>query len=260
MQEQSFIFQLIILSTIVLLLVGCAVILLFRLSLRQRKKYLEEKQSAQLLYLNEINQAKIDMKDDTLKHVAAELHDNVGQLIALVRIHIKTLQKKYPDEGQLVNANEITDQALQEIRRLSNTLNDEWVREFGLLQALESQKHFIERSGSLKLQIDLIGEEKDMNKDHALILYRICQEFFSNTLKYAEASLIIVRLEHGATHLKMSLSDNGKGFDLEGITLGNGFLNMQTRAKLLQAELDIDAQPNHGTQVLIQYPYSYETI
>ena len=96
---------------------------------------------------------------------------------------------------------------------MSNTLNDEWVREFGLLQALESQKHFIERSGSLKLQIDLIGEEKDMNKDHALILYRICQEFFSNTLKYAEASLIIVRLEHGATHLKMSLSDNGKGFD-----------------------------------------------
>lgn len=260
MQEPSFIFQIIILSTIVILLIGFAAIMLFRLSLTQKKKHLEEKQAAELLYLNEINQAKIDIKDDTLKHVANELHDNIGQLMALVRIHIKTLQKKYADESQLVDINEITSQALNEIRRLSNTLNDEWIKEFGLLQALESQRHFIEKSDNIKLHLNINGNEQYIKKDHALILYRICQEFISNTLKYANANEILIDITYEEKWMSINVKDNGKGFLIENIQKGNGLINMQTRAKMLHTQIHLDSIPGQGTYLKLQYPYLHETV
>lgn len=255
MQEQSFIFQLIILSTIVILVIGFAAVMIVQLAIKQKKRFLMEKQQAELKYLNEINQTKIEIKDQTLKQVANELHDNIGQLVALARIHIKTLQKKYVDEIQLSDINEITGNALNEIRRLSNTLNDEWISKFGLSEALKKQQYYIERSGNIKFVLSMEGQTSSLKNDHELILVRICQEFISNTLKYAEASQLMIQIEFGEHEMTLTLQDNGKGFDIKNTRPGNGLLNMQTRAKLLHAKFDLTSTFNEGTQLIIMHKY-----
>lgn len=255
MQENSFIFQLIILSTIVILLLGFAAVMIFQLAIKQKKKFLIEKQEAEMLYLREINQTKIEIKDQTLKHVANELHDNIGQLIALARIQIKTLQKKYADEGQLSDLNQITENALNEIRQLSNSLNDEWINTFGLSEALQKQQYLIERSGKIKFVLTIEGRPLKLKLDHELILFRICQEFVSNTLKYAEATQITVQIKFSEQEMMLTLKDNGKGFDFNNTRQGNGLLNIQTRMKLLQADSEFTSSPDSGTQLSIRYKY-----
>jgi two-component system NarL family sensor kinase len=255
MQEDNFIFQIGLLATAVVVIVGTAVVILFRLSIKQKKKHWIEKQEAELQFLKDIHQTKIEIKDETLKQVAIDLHDNIGQLIALSRIHIKTLQKKYENEDLLLDLNGLTENSLNELRMLTHTLNQESTNKFNLINSLNALATQINRTGKLQISIDLIGDIRNIYLDHAIILYRIVQEFVSNTLKYSEAETIKVELVFLERYLKLSIKDNGIGFEIEKVELGNGLKNMKSRADFINASITFDSELNKGTILELIYNY-----
>ena len=85
-------------------------------------------------------------------------------------------------------------------------------------------------------------------------MYRIIQEAVNNAVKYAQAKQIIVHLKEENSVLFFNITDDGKGFSVAEVHLGNGLNNMQKRASEIGAEIIIDSKENQGTTVLIKYP------
>ena len=92
------------------------------------------------------------------------------------------------------------------------------------------------------------------NKKDEIILFRILQEFFSNTLKYAEAEHLKVTLDYRAQFLNIKVEDDGAGCDLNIAEKGSGLINMQSRAALINATLELESKPNEGVQLTLKYP------
>ena len=92
------------------------------------------------------------------------------------------------------------------------------------------------------------------NKKHEIVMFRILQEFFSNSVKYSEAENLKVELDYKDNELLIIASDDGKGFDVETAEKGSGLINMQSRAELINAKFDLFSKPNGGVKLTIVYP------
>ena len=98
------------------------------------------------------------------------------------------------------------------------------------------------------------GDVKFENKKDALILFRILQEFISNSVKHAQAMTLKIVLTYTADHLILEATDDGKGFDLEVLSPSSGLINMRRRAHLVEDKYDLVSQPKKGTQLPMYYP------
>ncbi|MBT8271579.1 MAG: histidine kinase, partial [Bacteroidia bacterium] len=87
-----------------------------------------------------------------------------------------------------------------------------------------------------------------------LILFRIIQEFFSNTLKYAEAKHLDIRMEPYNRYILITVEDDGKGFDNDNYEAGSGLINMKSRAKLINTDLEFTTKPGQGVRMRLFYP------
>lgn len=254
MQGDLDILKLIVITTTILVIIAIAVVLLFMLSIRQKNLYLHEKNEYELAFAKELNKTKMEIKDSTLKQVSQELHDNVGQIVALTRIHIKALQRDIQNE-RLDEINTLTDSALKELRQISKQLNSNISSEFDIILELQKIVNSIKQIDMLKVDFEVQNEVVAINKDHELILFRICQEFISNTLKYSNCNYLKIVLEYQKNRLLLDIQDDGDGFDMKQVKMGNGLQNMYNRASLLKAKIDIISSPHHGTQMKIEYKY-----
>ena len=88
-------------------------------------------------------------------------------------------------------------------------------------------------------------------------IYRIVQEVVHNSIKYANANEIFVDFRKENNSIQIKISDNGIGFDLNNVTLGNGIFNIKKRVKDLHGTIEINSENNKGTIVLIQLPYKH---
>ena len=184
------------------------------------------------------------------------MHDNVGQIVALTRIHIKALQRDIQNE-RLDEINTLTDSALKELRQISKQLNSNISNEFDILQELQKIVNSIKQIDALKVDFQVKNEVVSINKDHELILFRICQEFISNTLKYSNCNYIKIVLDYQKNLLLLDIQDDGDGFDMKQVKMGNGLQNMYNRANLIKAKIDILSSPHQGAHMKIEYKYQF---
>jgi len=96
------------------------------------------------------------------------------------------------------------------------------------------------------------------NKKHEIIMFRILQEFLSNSVKYSEAKNLKIILDYQSGNLLIEASDDGKGFDVETAEKGSGLLNMKSRAALINAAFHLTSKIGEGVVLTISYPYAYE--
>ena len=91
------------------------------------------------------------------------------------------------------------------------------------------------------LDLEILGTSRTLSKDkkHEVILFRILQEFFSNSVKYSEAESLNVSLDYQESQLIIKATDNGIGFDIPSSEKGSGLINMKSRADLIQATFDL---------------------
>ena len=97
------------------------------------------------------------------------------------------------------------------------------------------------------------------NKD-AIILFRILQEFISNTVKYSKASQLTITLNYDKDNLEIIAEDNGVGFNIENVKKGSGLINMESRARITNAEFSLISIPNQGTKLSLNYPIALRAI
>jgi two-component system sensor histidine kinase UhpB len=205
-----------------------------------------------------ITKATIKAQEDEKAKISRELHDNVNQIIMSAKLYMETARQTPENaEKMLDKAIEYQLLALHEIRKLSKSLNTTAITAAGLKESIGDIVQNLEMLQSISVRLDIDNAvEKRLNENEKLTVYRIVQEQTNNIIKYAEATEVIIKLKKIDGKAELTISDNGKGFDInkqKGFT-GIGFINMNSRAIALDGSLDINSSPGNGCVVKFTFP------
>ncbi len=245
--------EVLIISTIIIALIVIFLIVLFTVFQRRKNHLLQEKETEKKRFETEIAETQIEIREETLRNISWELHDNIGQLLTLAKI-----QLQYATSENMEEVSETISKSLNEVRALSKLINPEFLKNIKLREALQLEIERFNRLKFIEASLSLEGVEREIDKKHEMILFRILQEFFSNTIKHAKASKLEVTLTFKDNILTISAKDDGVGFKSEDISKkGIGLQNIKTRAKLINAEVNLESKPNYGTILNIYY-YFYK--
>lgn len=254
-----------IVSVTAVLFIMVIFIVSFLLIYRNRQlKHQAELASVKERFNQEILKTQLEIKEQTLKNISEEIHDNVGQVLSLAVLSLSALELNEPDKAaiKIENITRHVEKAVSDLRNLSKTLDAENIASMGLTTVVRFEMELVEKTGLYHTSFNVLGEEKRLDPDKEIILYRIIQESLNNIIKHAGATHIRITLNFSYTHLDIEISDDGKGFDLAHGTErdiyknGAGIKNMSRRAKLIGASFDIQSAASSGTTVVINIPYS----
>ncbi len=223
---------------------------------RRKNKLLLDKLKAEQRFEDEIFKSRIEIQEQALKNVSWELHDNIGQLLSTAMMQINIMQTTIDDKTSesLNDVRKLVGDSLQEIRSLSKTLNNEVIQNVGLEQSIRVELKRFEKLNFLTPSLTVKGEEQYIDPKEEIILYRIIQEFFSNTIKHAEASHLDVELLYTPKRLDIHIQDDGVGYDMKTVQANSGLLNMKSRASLVNADLEYISSPGKGVLLKLSYP------
>ncbi len=245
----------IITSSFVLFTVLAIVITLFSIFQKKKVSFIMREKKQEEKFEKILTESQIEIRESALKNIAWELHDNVGQLLSLARMQLNILQPNLKDENadKVREIGNLVGDSVNEIRSLSKTLNPEVINNMGLRQAIEND---IDRFNKLKFinaKLEVTGEEYDISKKDVIILFRILQEFFSNTIKHSQATSLVVKIDFSPEQVVICSKDNGIGFDIETAQKGSGLINMKSRAALIHTKLNHTSDAS-GTKIELIYP------
>jgi two-component system sensor histidine kinase UhpB len=214
--------------------------------------------------LQKMSEQVLAAQEDERKRIARELHDETAQALTTLLIRLKILEKSRTAadmRGQIDELRELTAQTLEAVRMLAVELRPATLDDLGLLAALEaytetyrarkvihvtfSTEGFADRDGRLPPEVELV-------------LYRVVQEALTNVAKHAEAEDVDVQLERQPDEVVASITDDGRGFDVEEMMRsrerGLGLFGMQERLALVRGQLTIDSAPGRGTRINARVP------
>jgi len=247
---------LIIIACTFLLLVAIGIIILILIYQKKQLRYLYEKKELQNQYSAELLKTRLESQEQTLDTLSKEIHDNIGQLLNSAKMFIGVAQRKLTaPEETLQTANDTLGQAIQELRALSKSLNKEWLEQFSFIENLQAEAARINSSQHISMQVDL-PDELTLPRDRQLVLYRMVQEAFQNSLKHGAATRICIQANQQNETLQVQVQDDGKGFNVnDPLRAGFGITNIRHRAALLGGTATWSSL-SPGTQVLFQIPLS----
>lgn len=243
------------------------VVLLFYLwKNRTEKAYRLERQEAQLkLREAEIN-AIINSQEKERNRFARDLHDGFGQLISVLKLNLDQLSKVSAKDGDkrmevFKNGESVINEMYSELRNICFDLMPQTLVKRGLTPALKELGAKLSSTDQLNCEVLIFNNSPRLKELYEISLFRITQEWVNNILKYAEADNITIQLLKDPEELTLTVEDNGNGFDTrtfyEGA--GNGWKNIQTRVKLINADFDLDSRPGlKGTMMTVNVPMNKE--
>ncbi|TMM32435.1 histidine kinase [Polaribacter aestuariivivens] len=236
-------------TTIVIILFVVLIVLLFSFFQKRKNVLLQEQENNKKRFEREIAETQIEIREETLRNISWELHDNIGQLLTLAKIQLQNTSTE--------NIKEVSDtitKSLNEVRALSKLINPEAIKNIQLKEAIQLEINRFNRLNFIKSTLVVKGKEVAIDKKASIIMFRILQEFFSNTIKHSKASELTVVLNFKEELMIISASDNGIGFSSsEDSPKGIGLLNIVNRAKLIGATAKLSSEINKGTTLLIEY-------
>lgn len=215
----------------------------------------EYKEIEVLVHKQELQSAYflIEGQEQERKRIAAELHDNIGGLLATLKIYsdLAVNQTKASEMRRLNNKiNLIAENLSDEVRKLSHELDLRTLSAFGLNVAVQQLAEALTESG--KLFVTAIVEVHKPIKDNiSLHLYRIIQELFTNTLKHAMATNVRIEIALIGDDITLIYEDNGKGFDVNQVGNGGmGIQNINSRVRHIEGKLTVDSSSLGTTYIL----------
>jgi PAS domain S-box-containing protein len=241
--------------------------------LKQAENNLRESESelqASSDRLSSLSRQLIAAHETERRHLARELHDEIGQVLSAISINLKTLHRKVDPalRAPLEESMSIVDRAVQQVRDLSLDLRPAMLDDFGLEAALRwYATRYAERTG-VTAHITTRLTRPDLSEMVRNTCFRLAQETLTNVLRHATARQVWIDLQQVEDDLILTIRDDGQGFNVPlartRATRGGslGLINMQERVELLGGQLDIESQPGAGAVVRarLPVPHSDDTI
>lgn len=258
---------LIIVICLFLLIVGVGIVILVLVYQKRQLQYLREREQLKVLFEKEILESRLEMQEQTFKNISQEIHDNIGQLLSLAKLNISTMDAENPKDVQekREDSRELIGKAIQDLRDLSRSMNNDFVSEIGLLKAVVYELELLKKASSYTTDLQLEGAPVRLPAQQELIVFRIFQEVLNNIIKHAKASCITVQICFYPDRLVLRVTDNGQGFLASSYLDGNapsnslGIRNMQNRARMIGAGFLLESRPGAGTTVTVHIPLNHQT-
>ena len=201
-------------------------------------------------------QAMIAAGEQEKAKLGRELHDNVNQILSVVRMYLAVLESGEEAPGiSLPKTRALVSTAMEEIRNLSHRLAASYHFETGLAPALVDMLQPLAAAAGITLTTALSPYlDSRTHAEQKLALYRIVQEGISNIVKYAKAKTLHLSITIIHDELRLILKDDGTGFDKKATRKGLGLSNIINRAEALGGGAHIQSAPGKGTQLEVWFP------
>ncbi|MEO6683295.1 MAG: response regulator [Ginsengibacter sp.] len=228
---------------------------------QSERKTLERK-----LYEQKLNQQRV-ITEVTIKaqekerdELGKELHDNVNQILATVKMYLSIMKSNQELNDNLLESSfEYVNEAIEELRKLSKTLATPTLGDTSLRQALENILHDYNISNEFHVNLEYeISDEIKIDNKKELTIYRIIQEQLNNIRKHSMAQYAKIILKDINGNLSLSIVDNGIGFDTSKSANGIGLQNIRSRLEFYSGNMNIVSSPGNGCELEITMPYLYD--
>jgi PAS domain S-box-containing protein len=197
--------------------------------------------------------------------ISKELHDELGQSLALLKHRLRSIQKKIPDnlshlQQDCGEVNRYVDQIIDDIRRLSRDLSPAILEDLGLSSALRWLVENFREQYLIPVSFDVADMDRFFSNESRRNLYRISQEALTNIGKHAEAGHVAFAVKVNEERISFLIEDDGKGFEVRKVKgknrspRGLGLTVMEERAHMIGGSLVITSRVGEGTRVLVTIP------
>jgi signal transduction histidine kinase len=218
--------------------------------------------AAQAEQLRDLNRRTVRLQEDERRRIAGDIHDAVSPLITGALYQARALRLGTPDDlgrsaarrdSALDSISELLSKAMDEVHGVIFALRPPDLDDIGVLAAIERYIAQVQRSG-LNVHLEAEEDPPALTPEVRLAIYRIVQEALHNALRHASADEAVVRFETTDETLRVTISDNGAGFNPQHAARPTalGLLSMRERAAAIGATLAVMSRPGDGTTVTIE--------
>jgi two-component system, NarL family, sensor histidine kinase DegS len=205
--------------------------------------------------------AMIEGQEKERQRMAGDLHDNLGSLLAALKLHFHSLKsKKYFIESDpdklLQKTDDLLEETYQKVRGMAHAGNAGVNAQEGLLPAVKNFVSKVSILNSLVIDVEEHGMNSRLENTLEITIFRIIQELITNIIKHAQASEVVIHLTHYEDAINLMVEDNGIGFDISQVkpSGGMGLHSIQKKIENLGGRVTIDSVVQKGTTVIIDVP------
>jgi signal transduction histidine kinase len=243
-----------LIQTVVFLAVGFSISYLMN-RIKKQQQSLEDANRNLTHYASTLDQLATTRERNRL---ARELHDTLAHTLSGLSVQLETI-KAYWDvdpkmaRESLERSSAVAHSGLEETRRALKALRVSPLADMGLVQALNVLAKDSASRANIALDLFIIDKIPVLSPDVEQCIYRVAQEAITNAINHSQAKLLTVKLELQEEHIKLTVQDDGIGFDIEKSDNPNhyGLAGMKERAALIGTELTIISKPGAGTQIIL---------
>ncbi len=204
-----------------------------------------------------------EIREEERSMIAREIHDELGQLLTVLKIQISLLCKNFmenePEIREKVQSiSQLIGQAVESVQRISAKLRPPILDEVGLVAAMEWQAREFSKHFGIQCRYSLPEELNDLDRDKSTALFRIFQEALTNVARHARAERVSIFLKKKRQRVILEITDNGCGIKPQQIESSRslGILGMRERALMFGGQVIIRGVPGKGTYVKVEIPLS----
>jgi len=242
-------------SAIGLILATATVIYAGRLEKSLEEKYRESLQAQR--QLKDLSKRLVDAEERERRAISRELHDEVGQSLSAMLLEVESLTEMSNEKERfrkgLQNIRMLAENSVNEVRNMALLLRPSMLDDLGLIAALEWQAREVSRRTGMFVETVSENVSDALPDEHRTCVYRIVQEALNNCSKHAYATNVKVAVHQEANHLRVSIEDDGKGFDPTRAR-GLGLIGMNERVSQLGGVFKVDSDPQRGTRLRVDLP------
>ncbi|MRW86194.1 PAS domain S-box protein [Pseudoduganella sp. FT26W] len=222
------------------------------------RKQVQEQLEQSYSQLRELSAALQTIREEERKHIARELHDDLGQLLATLRGDLGLLQRHSVNGAAArklqAGMDELLMTAITSLRRIAGNLRPRALDEGGLYFALESlRQEFVERN-NIDCTLDASEEELALDDAYSTAIFRIVQEALTNIARHAQARTVALSLHRQDTTLHITIHDDGRGIAETDMDKASSFGLIGMRERVWALHGDIAIVSDGGTRIMIRLP------
>ena len=251
----------VLVSTLLILLMAGFIVTILYLYRKKQLAYFKTIEELKLDHEKNLLRTQLEMQEQTLQHIAREIHDNISLSLTLAKLNLNTLDwaDDVKSKTQIDSSLEQISKAISDLSDISKGMNSEVITNQGLIEVLKKEVARIRQLNLFELDYSVTGSPLFMESQKELVIFRIIQEGFNNIIRHAGASMVNLNLDYNADHIDVFITDNGKGFCKKTVeqnkNLNAGLINMEKRALLFSGRTTIDSKIDSGTKIFLTIPY-----
>lgn len=223
----------------------------------EQKKLSKELLDQEIMKQQLLVAATIDGQEKEREEIGRELHDNINQYLTTARLYLEVAKEKSKGEvKKMIDLSHATlSDIVKEIRIISQSLVPPTLGDIGLVESIQELCDSFKQTQTIDIEFHHRKfVETDLTDKMKLMMFRIIQEQVNNIIRHAKAFSIMINLQSDAEFILLSISDDGKGFDLSNYKKGRGLSNISSRASLLNGNMEINTAPGKGCVISVVIP------